>query len=70
MEETLKLLEAYNTDDIFIIGGESIYKQFIGYIDTAYITKIDYTYAADAHMPNLDNEGFKLVEESDEQTLL
>ena len=55
-------------EDIYIIGGESIYKQFLPYCDTAHITFIDYEYEADTHMVNLDKEGFRLTEVSDEQT--
>ena len=37
--------------------------------DTAYVTYIDYSYDADAHFPNLDeNENWELAQESDENT--
>ena len=37
--------------------------------DTAYITKIDYAYEADAHLPNLEEDpAWSLAEESEEQT--
>lgn len=43
------------TDDIFIIGGESIYKTFIDYCSTAYITKVQDSCLADTFFPlNLD----------------
>ena len=69
MEETLELLKEYKSEDIYIIGGESIYKQFLPYCNVAYVTYIDYTYHADTYFPNLDQmEEWKLVEESEEQT--
>ena len=54
VEELLKELEKYNTEDIYIIGGESIYRQMLPYCDVAHVTKIDYAYTADAYFPDLD----------------
>lgn len=68
-EELLEELAKYASDDIFIIGGESIYKLMYQYCDTAHVTKIDYAYRADKYFPNLDEEaGWKMVADSDEQT--
>ncbi|MDO4941376.1 MAG: dihydrofolate reductase [Lachnospiraceae bacterium] len=68
-DELLSELEEYNTDEIFIIGGESIYKMMLPYCDTAYVTKLDYAYDADTFFPNLDKmEDWYLAEESEEQT--
>ena len=69
VEAALEKLKEYDTNDVFIIGGESIYEQFMPYIDTAYITYIDYAYQADKHLTNLDKlSQWKLVKESEEQT--
>ena len=63
VEELEKELEKYNTDDVFVIGGDSIYKQLLDLCDTAHITKIDYAYEADSYFPNLDErEDWKMVE--------
>ena len=40
--------------EIFVCGGEQIYKQFLNYCDTAYITKIHSSFMGDAFFPNLD----------------
>ncbi|MFR5731455.1 MAG: dihydrofolate reductase [Clostridium sp.] len=53
VEEVMELLRAYHTDDVYIIGGESVYRQFLPYCDEAQITWIDFAYAADTHFPNL-----------------
>ena len=54
---------------VYVIGGETIYRQMLPYCDVAYITKIDYAYDADAHFPDLDNDPeWELAEESDEET--
>ncbi len=69
VEDALKEAGKYSSDDVYVIGGESIYRQFLPYVDTAYITYIDYVYQADRYFPNLDkDENWKLVEESEEQT--
>ena len=68
-EELLELIKDVDTDDVFIIGGESIYREFLPLCDTAVITKINYAYEADAYFPNLDaDEEWECVEEGDEQT--
>lgn len=62
-------LSKYNPDDVYIIGGESIYERYVPYCDTAIITKINENYEADAYFPNLDNDdNWKVTAESEEQT--
>ena len=69
VEELKEELKKYNTQDVYVIGGDSIYRQLLDLCDTAYITKIDYAYAADAYLPNLEErDDWKLCEESEEQT--
>ncbi len=46
--------EAYKDEDIFIIGGDSVYRQAEPLCRVAYITKINKEYAADRFMVNLD----------------
>ncbi|MBS7007957.1 dihydrofolate reductase [Anaerostipes sp.] len=68
-EELFEELKKYDKNDIFIIGGESIYRMMLPYCDTAYVTRLDYAYDADTYFPNLDElEEWKVVEESEEQT--
>lgn len=68
-KELFEELKNYDSDDIYIIGGQSIYEAFYKYCDTAIITKIDENYQADAYFPNLDEmDNWKVVAESEEQT--
>ena len=68
-EELFEKLKEYDTDDIYIIGGESIYKRYVSCCDTAIITKIDQVYESDAYFPNLDkDDDWKMVAESEEFT--
>jgi len=57
VEEVLEELKKYPTEDVYIIGGESIYRQFLPYCSVAHVTKINYAYEADAYFPNLDEMG-------------
>lgn len=69
LEQALEELQKYIKEDIFIVGGESIYKQFLPYCDVAHITKIDYAYQADTYFPNLEEEEeWEITGDSEEQT--
>ena len=48
--------ESYSDEDIFFIGGESVYNVAEKYCDTAYITKIDKEYEADRYLLNFDEK--------------
>ena len=41
-------------EDAFVIGGESVYRALLEDCDTAYVTKIDSAWPADAFFPDLD----------------
>lgn len=62
-------LKKYESDKIFVIGGESIYNMLYEYCDTAHVTRIEYSYQADKYFPNLDKEAsWELTGDSDEHT--
>ncbi len=45
----------HETDNVYVIGGESLYRDLLPYCDTAYVTKVDATADdADAFMVDLD----------------
>lgn len=68
-EELLEELSKYQDDEIYIIGGESVYRMMLPYCDTAHVTKIDHTYEADAYFPNLDEmDEWEITNDSEEQT--
>ena len=69
IEELLEELKKYDEENIYIIGGESIYRQMLPYCDVAHVTKIDHAYEADAYFPNLDGmDDWEITDVSDEQT--
>lgn len=69
IEEAVAAASDYADEDIYVIGGESVYRQMLPLCDTAHITKIDYAYQADAHFPDLDGmDDWHITERSDERT--
>lgn len=66
-KEALEELKKYPSDNIYIIGGSSIYCQFLPYAKEAFITYIQYEYTADAWFPKLDGSmEWKLEQKSEE----
>ncbi len=66
IDDTLKELQKYENSKVFIIGGETIYKQFLPYCDELYITKIQNEYKADRFFPNVDiMSNWELIKESE-----
>lgn len=69
VDALMRTLEAYDSRDVYVIGGESVYRQLLPYCDTAHITKIDRVYEADARFPDLDTDpAWEITADSDEQT--
>lgn len=69
LEELLEELKKYPEDQVYCIGGDSVYRLLLPYCDTAQVTKIDFAYEADRYFPNLDEmPEWQAVAESEEQT--
>ena len=69
LEELREELKKYPSEDIYVIGGETIYRQLLDECDVAHITKIEFAYDADAYFPNLDElPEWKITADSEEQT--
>lgn len=69
VEELLEELKKYDTEDVYIVGGESIYRQMLPYCNVAHVTRIDHAYVADAYFPNLDESPeWQITADSEEQT--
>ena len=67
--ELLEEIAQYPSGDIYVVGGESIYRQLLPYCTVAHVTKLDHAYAADKYMENLDKSlQWKLTADSEEQT--
>ena len=69
VEEALEAVKEYPKDMVYCIGGDSVYQQFLPYCDTVFVTRIHFTYEADAFFPDLDsNPEWELAGNSEEQT--
>lgn len=69
LAELFLVLKNYDSDNVFVIGGESVYTLLLPYCTEAYVTKIENTYPADKFFPNLDQlSQWKLAEVGEEQS--
>ncbi len=66
LNEVFDKIKDIPTEKIFIIGGETIYKQFLPFCDTAFVTKIHNSYTADKSMVNLDlDDNWQITEKGE-----
>ncbi len=62
VDELLRKLREYDTDDVYVIGGAEIYALLLPYCDTALITQVDTVAAeADAKFPILNSGEWELA---------
>ena len=54
MEQLLRLIGCFRPDDVFDVGGGSMYRQLLPYCCAAHITKMRFDGEADTYIPNLD----------------
>lgn len=67
--EVLEELKQYPSGDVYVIGGASVYKEFLPYCDTAHVTCVDRIFEADAYFPDIDKlPQWVLTGESEEKT--
>ncbi len=68
LDGILREIKKYKTEDVFVIGGESVYTQLLPFCTEAYITKIENKHTADKFFPGLDkDEAWEAVSTSDLQ---
>ena len=58
----IEFAKSLNEENLFIIGGDSIYKQSLSMCDTIYLTRIHHQFEADSFFPEL-NKSWKLINE-------
>lgn len=54
VEEALDLVAEDNPDDVWVIGGASVYEQLLGHCKSVVVTRNGCTRPADTYFPNLD----------------
>ena len=57
LQELLEEVKKYPADDVFVIGGASVYKLLFPYCTEILVTKVDAEGGADAFVPDLDADG-------------
>ena len=74
MEELFSILRGMDTNNVFVIGGASIYKELFPYCDKLYITRIMKEFSeADTYFPKFNQKEWNLINsrrERDEGLLL
>ena|SRR5437763_1976589 len=53
--------EVFELGDVFIIGGENVYRQFLAAAERLYITEIAFETEGDTFFPEWDRQSFTLV---------
>ena len=71
VEEVLFFIKTseISTDDVYIIGGQSIYELFLPYCDDILLTKINKIYESDRFFPNIDVDTERWVKFSESELL-
>lgn len=52
--ELLEKVKDVESDEVIVIGGASVYRQMLPYVDTCYVTKFDRSFEKDVYFENLD----------------
>ena len=62
-----KIAEASSYEDVYIIGGASIYRQTLPYVNRILLTKVDADGGAELYFPNLDEDPYFALETESEE---
>ncbi len=66
VEDLLHEIKKYPPDDVFIIGGASVYRTMLPFCDKIYVTKVNAIGGADVFFPNLDLlSDFEIIHKSE-----
>lgn len=66
-EDVMEELAKYDGEQVFICGGESVYRLFLEDCDKVYVTKIDGDFEADTFFPNMDELDYEIDWQSELQ---
>ena len=66
LDSLFEELKKYNTDEVFVVGGASVYNLMMPYCKYAYITKINAEKPADVYINNIEKMvNWSLIQESE-----
>ncbi len=69
VEEALEEIKRYDPRDVYVVGGDMVYKAFLPYCDVAHVTRTEHAYEADAWFANLEQSpDWELTGQSEEKT--
>lgn len=60
LEEAIEKAKEIN-EDFFIIGGGTIYKQAMPFVDELYITEVHHEFDGDTYFPEIDEDDFEEI---------
>lgn len=60
IEELLNYIKKTKNEEFMVIGGSTIYEQFLPYVDTMYLTEIQENEEADAFFPLFNEEDWNI----------
>ena len=68
-QELFDEIKKYDAEDVFLIGGASLYNKYYKLCDKLYITRIDADLGADTFITNMDEDSnFEIISESENQS--
>ena len=63
VRDLIKFLEEKHDEEIFVIGGRTIYNLSLPYADRLYITFIDKEFDGNVYFPEIDFSKYNLIKE-------
>jgi len=64
LNAAINYAKQHDIDEIFIFGGETVYRALIDQAERLYLTVIDHNYAGDSFFPEIDEREWHLVSEN------
>ena len=65
LDEALTLAEGTEGEEVFVAGGEEIFRLALDVADRIYLTRIDRDYPGDTFFPEFDESAWKVAERED-----
>lgn len=69
VEDLEALIKSYQDDELFIIGGLSVYQSLLPRVDRLYLTKVKGSHLGDVYFPHISFDEFTLIKKEDHDRL-
>ncbi|ADG94345.1 dihydrofolate reductase region [Arcobacter nitrofigilis DSM 7299] len=70
IHEALNFARQRGEEELFIIGGATIYKTLFDYVDKMYLSEVDYSGEADAYLEEIDFSTWDLAQQKDYEAII